>query len=156
MIKKKAQGGEMIGLLVIIILILVLVAFFFRFASKPKSNIQEESIISIQLNNFLQAYTKYTPCSSKTMVDVIVACSESKSICGYEDSCTLVKDESDNMLRTFFNKEYSRETIKMTIKNNDKELVSIPDIDLQCKHNIVEDKNIPLTDLNIKLVYCLS
>jgi hypothetical protein len=156
---KKGQGGEMIGMLVIIILILVLVALYFRFASKPKNTIIEESITSIQLDNFLQAYASYTLCGDKNVLDAVTSCYEKNEICG-EDSCELLEKETFNILNVTFTKELARGKLYVAIKDTDKEpaevLLKVPDLKFKCKRTIVQNKDIPLSPITISIIQCVS
>ncbi|PIN80912.1 hypothetical protein COV16_00220 [Candidatus Woesearchaeota archaeon CG10_big_fil_rev_8_21_14_0_10_34_8] len=166
---KKAQGGEMIGLLVIIILLLVLAVMYFKFSSKPESTILQDTTITKTSSNLLESIKKYTLCTGKDIDEAIKQCINGDgSICGHDSSCKLIEQEIENILNYSMPGEYARKSIQFILKDNiaDENIIDISKKDVPKDNNglidcnkmklrrDVTDKLVALSKAKINLVRC--
>ncbi|MBU2589310.1 MAG: hypothetical protein KKB39_00945 [Nanoarchaeota archaeon] len=106
--KRKAQGGEMIGMLVIIILIIVIIGVYIRFASMPHEGTVSTSVTDLQNDKMFNAMLEATVCEANNLEEVIKKCSKSQEICN-QDSCVLMKESLDEMLDSLLGKRLNPE-----------------------------------------------
>jgi len=106
MYPRKAQGGEMIGLLVIVLLLFSLLGIYVRFASAPKQT-QSSLRTNIESENLLGAMLDTTVCVNTNFEDVVKACAENTEICGRK-SCELLNEKTTEMLKAALGKEYEK------------------------------------------------
>jgi len=159
--KKKGQGTEMIGLLVIIILLIVLVVMYMKFASKPKSTITETSRASVTSSNLLNAMMLYSVCHGKDFQDAIKECGNGGGqICG-KPSCEIVQREGKGILSTTLKGEMEGQSMIFTIDDVSTEpprqILRIPDEkELKCTKKVCTNQQISLTKIKVNLCRCLS
>lgn len=141
MINKKAQGTEMLGLLVIIILLIVLVGLYFSFSSGTEDTAITGSLRYTQLNDMIDTMFRYTPCKDVTLKDVLnTYITGGGNICG-QNSETLLKQEIKNILQTYFGREFEREDMEFRVYEgtgnldelNELTELKLPEQDISCE-----------------------
>ena len=102
---KKAQGGEMMGLVVIVILLIVILGIYIRLSSGPKetTTATKESIIG---KNVVSSILNANICPGKSMEDGIKACANGEDACD-QDGCEIAGKEADKMLKSTIGKDYA-------------------------------------------------
>ena len=127
MMKKKAQGTEMLGLLVIIILLITLVGIYFRFASGPADTAATGALRNTQMNDMIDTMFSYTPCRDVSIKDALNTYLQGAgNVCG-ENSETLLKREIENILETYFGRELERGDLEFRIYRGTGSLQDIED-----------------------------
>ncbi len=109
----KAQGGEMIGLIVIVLLLIVLLMVYIRFTSmeKPTTTAATANIIG---NNMLTSMLNANICPGVSMEQGIKACANNERKCG-EDSCEKLENEAKSMLNAYFGDRYAAKGFEFRI-----------------------------------------
>ncbi len=102
-LRKKGQGGEIIGFLVIVILIVVIIGIYVRFASIPEASGVSTSVADLQNDKMFNAMLEATVCESYNLEDVVKKCSKAQTVC-QQDSCRLMEDTFDEMLDSLVGK----------------------------------------------------
>ncbi|MEK6816943.1 MAG: hypothetical protein AABY09_04980 [Nanoarchaeota archaeon] len=159
--KKRGQGTEMIGLLVIIILLIVLVVLYLNFATKPKTDITTSTRASVTSSNLLNAMMLYSVCPGKDFQDAVKDCASGDAqLCG-KSSCEIVKREGLAIISNTLKGELKGERMFFSIEDSSaeppKEILRVPEEkDLKCPRRNCEDQGVPLTKIKAKLCRCLS
>lgn len=105
MMKKKGQGGEMIGLVVIVLLLVVIFMVYIRMSSAPKLT-TDDTRKSIEGNNLINSMRNANLCAGKSMEDAIKAWGNGISVCGKTDMDGFIKEKAEVMLRGYFGAKY--------------------------------------------------
>ena len=135
---KRAQGGEMIGLLVIVILMVVIFAVYIRFASTPDSK-GEESRVSSANNYLVSSMLNSNVCPGKSLEDAIKAWGNNDKACQQDNMETFIRQEAEAMLKAYFGARYEgkngKKPFTLTIKpaeGSTKAPISIGETKLDC------------------------
>lgn len=109
----KAQGGEMMGLVVIVILLIVLLIVYLRFTSGPKDTSQDVGA-SIRNENTLAVLLNTNVCPEKKLSDAIKACANSQDVCG-DEACSLVETKVKTMLKAALAGDYDAKKFRFAL-----------------------------------------
>ncbi|MFH1065288.1 MAG: hypothetical protein V1734_02170 [Nanoarchaeota archaeon] len=137
--KKKGQGGEMIGLVVIVLLLVVIFMVYIRMSSAPKLT-TDDTRKGIENNNLVNSMLNTNLCAGKSMEDAIKARGNGIGVCGKDDMEDFIKEEAEVMLRGYYGAKYDlpQKPFKLTIS-------SYPSSE---KPSIILPKTLETQDLN--------
>lgn len=133
----KAQGGEMIGLLVIVILMIVIFAVYVSFSLKPESK-GEEARVSSANNYLVSSMLNSNICPGKSLEDAIKAWGNNDKACQQDNMDEFIEQEADAMLKAYFGKRYEingKKPFTLTIKpaeGSTKTPITIGETTLNC------------------------
>lgn len=134
----KAQGGEMIGLLVIVILMVVIFAVYIRFSSTPESK-GEEARVSEANNYLVSSMLNSNVCPGKSLEDAIKAWGNNDKACQQDNMEEFITQEAEAMLKAYFGKRFEgkdgKKPFTLTIKpaeGSTKTPITIGEAKLSC------------------------
>lgn len=130
---KKAQGGEIMGLLVIIILLIVIIAIWVSLSTGPPKT-PAATVSNLESNSLLTSMLRTSACEGTDLEDAIEACSEEVvNACG-QDSCEMVSKMCDDILTALYPKEFAAPSkMRFVLTAGGKELFSKGDKDFRKK-----------------------
>lgn len=104
---RKAQGGEMIGLVVIVLLLVVIFMVYIRMSSAPKLT-TDDTRKGIENNNLVNSILNANLylCPGKSMEDAIKAWGNGISVCSKDNMEDFIKQEIEVMLRGYYGAKY--------------------------------------------------
>ncbi|MFA5887195.1 MAG: hypothetical protein WC852_00605 [Candidatus Nanoarchaeia archaeon] len=114
MTKRKGQGGEMIGLVVIVLLLVVIFMVYIRMSSAPKLT-TDDTRKGIENNNLVNSILNANLCPGKSMEDAIKAWGNGISVCSKDNMEDFIKQEAEVMLRGYYGAKYDLKQFELTI-----------------------------------------
>lgn len=132
---RRAQGGEMIGLIVIVILLVVIFGVYLNFSLKPKSSGQEGQA-DIANTNLVRSMANSNVCPGKSLEDAIKAWANNEKVCGQDNMEQFITEQVDIMLKAYLRKDkYDKKEYQLTIKpaeGSTKQQLSFGTANLNC------------------------